>query len=93
MTCRRCGRTAELHCPGCGTCWPDFTCTPDCDAGPALVALVAAGVDEWVEATAKPLPEQCRDCGGPLPSVITAGSEEDLCVPCLVALVDGEAVS
>lgn len=49
MTCRRCRRPSELHCPGCATCWPDHSCSPFCDADPDTVVLIAAAVDEWEE--------------------------------------------
>lgn len=56
MTCRRCRRPEDLHCPGCQTCWPDFTCPPTCDADPEAVSAAAEAVDRWEEAHAQPRP-------------------------------------
>jgi hypothetical protein len=51
--CRRCRRPFDLHCPGCGTCDPDYTCPPTCDAEPEEVAAAAAAVEQWEEAQAR----------------------------------------
>lgn len=47
MTCRRCRRPAELHCPGCTTCWPDYSCAPTCDAEPEEVAAAVEAIEQW----------------------------------------------
>lgn len=52
-TCRRCRRPGDLHCPGCGTCDPDFTCPPTCDADPQEVAAAADAVEQWEQAQAQ----------------------------------------
>lgn len=43
----------DLHCPGCRTCWPDHTCSPDCDATDAEMDAVLAAADEWDEICAE----------------------------------------
>lgn len=53
MTCKRCHRPEGLHCPGCGTCWPDHMCAPTCDAEPEEVAAAAAEIEEWETAREK----------------------------------------
>lgn len=35
--CRNCGQPESAHCRGCVTCWPDHTCTIDCDVNEPYV--------------------------------------------------------
>ncbi len=43
--CRHCGRAKSLHCPGCGTCWPDHTCALDCDATEVEISAIAEAIE------------------------------------------------
>lgn len=47
--CRRCDRPADLHCPGCATCWPDDTCSLLCDAEPEDLDRVVGAIEDWQE--------------------------------------------
>ena len=49
LLCDNCHRPRAAHCPRCGTCWPDNTCTVDCEATDVEIAE-ALQVDQlWFE--------------------------------------------
>jgi len=47
LICGGCRRPERLHCPGCGTCWPDHMCALGCDATENEIEAVLDASDEW----------------------------------------------